>query len=235
MRTFVLSLLLGLAAATGTLLQGQSTVIQPREGGRRVETRTLSLPAGARLEVNSQVGRITVEGWDRSDVELRAEFRSNRHGDQVKLTIDPRSDALVIRTEKPSEHGWWIFRGNAECRLELRVPRQVVARLTTEVGSIRVQGVRGPLDLRTEVGSIEARGLEGLEKGLRAETEVGSIRISLGGVRGKLRADTEVGSIQVRTPGISIDRQRRGHLEATLGQGGQAIVLATEVGSIHVD
>ncbi len=217
------------------VLSAQPLVLQPPEGRRQEEFRTVPLSANGSLRVDCQVGRVRVTVWDKAEVELRADFVPASNGDQVKLTVEPSADRLVLRTEQPRSRGWFRFK-SASCDLELRVPRNCQATIRTDVGRIELEGVRGPVDLRSDVGRIEARDLDGQGKGIRIRTDVGRITLDLKGVKGALRASSDVGRVSLNTPGAKVHLERRREVEATLGGStGQVIDVRTDVGSIRID
>lgn len=226
-------LLLGLPA----LLAAQSQVITPSTSERAQASRILPFQAKGQLKVLQRVGHVKVVAWDRADLEVRADFKPGGDGQHMSLKVEGGPDRMVLTcTAPPSRRwGWRFWRSqSASCDLELRVPRDIAAALTADVGNLSVEGVRGKVDLATDVGNIQASGLDGQGQGLRARTDVGSITFDLRGVKGSLRARTDVGSIRVDTDGRQISSQGRGHVEAALQGGGQAIELTTDVGSIHV-
>jgi hypothetical protein len=76
-------------------------------------TETVALPAGGQLRLVNSIGELTVEGWDRPDVEITtirstsAEYASrdrekaSRELDRVKVSVAPQGADLVITTVYP--------------------------------------------------------------------------------------------------------------------------------------
>lgn len=225
-------LILGLPA----LLAAQSQMIQPPDGQRAQEVRSLTIQPNGVLKVRHTVGNLKVIAWDRQDVELRAAFTPGGDGQQMKVKVDGGGNYLEVQSSQPkSRRGWRFWRTqNPTCTLELRVPRNIAAELSTDVGNINLDGVKGRVNLSSDVGRIEATNLDGQGQGISARTDVGTIQMDLRGVKGNLRARTDVGSISMDNPGIQCSSQGRGKVDATLQGGGQLIDLRTDVGSIRI-
>ncbi|MGA3099773.1 MAG: hypothetical protein ABSF25_25235 [Bryobacteraceae bacterium] len=76
-------------------------------------TQTVALPSGGQLRFVNSIGELTVEGWDRPDVEITtiqsttAEYASrdrdmaSRELDRVKVSVAPQGTDLVITTVYP--------------------------------------------------------------------------------------------------------------------------------------
>jgi hypothetical protein len=76
-------------------------------------TQTVVLPSGGRLRFSNSIGELTVEGWDRPDVEITtiqsttAEYASqdrekaSRELDRVKVSVAPQGADLVVTTDYP--------------------------------------------------------------------------------------------------------------------------------------
>ena len=60
--------------------------------------RTADAPAGARLQLDSQFGNITVRGWDRATVRVQA-----RHTADVEVEIDVRGPLVQVGADRPGK------------------------------------------------------------------------------------------------------------------------------------
>ncbi len=99
-------------------------------------------------------------------------------------------DKIQIDVKVPNMH--WSF-GNHSVRLEVRVPRDLIADLHTGDGSISLRGLRGDLRADTGDGSIHGEDLDG---GLDANTGDGSVRVA--GRFDKLQLHTHDGSVEAQ-------------------------------------
>jgi DUF4097 and DUF4098 domain-containing protein YvlB len=105
--------------------------------------------------------------------------------------VDERQngDKVEIEVKVPSSHWNW---GNHSIRLEVRVPRELIADLHTGDGSITLRGLRGVLRADTGDGSIHGEALDGA---LDAHTGDGSVHVA--GRFDKLQLHTQDGSVEV--------------------------------------
>jgi hypothetical protein len=212
------------------------------------------LPAGGDVAVENVQGEISVEGWDRAEVEITAAKIGSGQGDHlddVRVVTELGFRSLKFRTVYPPH-----LDEPVRVNYRLRVPRQVrLSSLRTLEGSIIVRHVEGSVDARTLSGNIEemdvtgrvvARALTGsLLVSLRA-LPVGTAPLLLDTVNGNIalllpprsNADLELSTLagtiegnyafQISsTPGDSTRRTR-------VGLGGVTISLRTVRGSIRV-
>jgi len=206
------------------------------------------------VTVENVQGEISVEGWDRAEVEITAAKISSGRGDHlddVRVLTELGPGSLKFRTVYPA-HPDEPVRVN----YRLHVPRQVrLPSLRTLEGNITVRHVEGSVDARTlsgdivqtdVTGRVVARALTGsILVSLRALPS-GTAPLLLDTVNGNIvlllpprsNADLELSTVagtiegnyafQISSvPGDSIRRTR-------VGLGGVTISLRTVRGSIHV-
>lgn len=206
MRTLLLAAALCLVPQAGT---AQPETIQPAKAEKTVETRTYALKSGSVLTVKNVNGAITVEAWDREQVEFRGEFKPSSRDEQVKVEIDRTAKGLEIVGKPPkSQEGWGSYRG-AECRMELKVPRHVLARISTVNGAVSLKGTQGETSLESVNGAVTATAHG---DGLKAKTVNGAIHVDA--VKGALQMNTVNGAIAAR----DLDAQGHG-IEASTVNG----------------
>lgn len=183
----IAALFLALAA---TALGAQTFVLQPTQATPVTESHSVQLAGGSTLTIKNINGRIKVEAWDRAEVEFKGEFKPSSTNEQVKVVFDANPKGLEIRGEYPKHaSGLENYRG-ASCEMELKVPKNIMARLDTVNGRITISGIEGTVDCNTVNGAIEARNLS---QGLTARTVNGAL--SLIQVQGKIEAATTNGAI----------------------------------------
>ena len=212
------------------------------------------LPVGGSVGVENVQGEISVEGWDRAEVEVTAAKIGTGEGDHledVRVVTEVGFESLNFRTVYPS-HVDKPVRVN----YRLRVPRQVrLATLRTLEGNIAVHNLEGSVDARTLSGNIVQMGVTGR---VVARTITGSILVSLRALpagTAPLLLDTVNGNVDLLLPprpnadlelstvagtiqgnyafqvsSIPGDSTRR----TRLGLGGVTISLRTVRGSIRV-
>jgi hypothetical protein len=206
------------------------------------------------VAVENVQGEVSVEGWDRAEVEVSAiKIGSGQgdHLDDVRVVTELGFRCLRFTTVYPPH-----LEGPVRVNYRLRVPRQVrLSSLRTLEGNIAVRNVEGSVDARTLSGNIEqtdvtgqvvARALTGsIVVSLRA-LPVGTAPLLLDTVNGNValllpprsNADLELSTVagtiegnyafQISSiPGDSTRRTR-------VGLGGVTVSLRTVRGSIRV-
>lgn len=181
-----------LAALSALASAAEPLVIHPAQAEKMVETRSLPLASGSQLKVSNVNGDLLVQGWDKEEVSFTGEFKPSSKGEQVKVTLNPVAKGLEIRCEYPKHQGGGSYRG-AEVRLDLKVPRRILAKLEVVNGDIRLADLQGFASLRSVNGGIQAKNLQ---EGVEVESVNGNL--SLEGIKGRLEAQTVNGSIQAK-------------------------------------
>src|SRR5215469_16065662 len=86
---------------------------EPKEKVQVSKTERLDFPAGGTLRLKNSVGVLTVEGWDRPDVEIttiksskdpydaREREKAANQLDRVRVAAERQGDELVITTDFP--------------------------------------------------------------------------------------------------------------------------------------
>lgn len=202
----------------------------------RTETRREPLAMGAKLWVKQKDGRVEVQGWDRTEVEVVAEFRDSSRGERVELNLHRVTEGLEIELKHPTgPHFVFGSYSSARCHLVIKVPRKLnlaiqsvdgdisvknlegFARCESVDGNIRLENLSGEGWVQTVDGNIEAKHLKARLKGGTVDG-----RIHLEEVEGGLDLHTVDGSIEARSlngwnEGISL-RTVDGNLTVALGQ-----------------
>ncbi|HEY8223867.1 MAG TPA: DUF4097 family beta strand repeat-containing protein [Pyrinomonadaceae bacterium] len=181
-------------------------------GGRYSAQETKSFPvSGApRVTVNTFDGSIVVHGWEKPEVMYVATKRGDDDGDlkQISIRTEQQGSNLSIIASTENENG--------SASLEVYVPRQSSVHVTSDDGSLHLNGVSGDLTLRTGDGSVHVNDAGGQ---LHINTGDGSIRVA--NFDGQVDARTGDGS-------IALD----GNLNAVTARTGDgSITLAVPPGS----
>jgi DUF4097 and DUF4098 domain-containing protein YvlB len=120
---------------------------------------------------------VTTRGWSIGESGVR--IIEHQNGNRVDLDI-----------KLPQTHFSW--NGNRSIRVEVRVPRELVADIRTGDGSIKLRDLAGVIRADTGDGSIEAERLDG---NLDAHSGDGSVRVS--GRFDNLQLRTQDGSVDL--------------------------------------
>src|SRR5271169_1931131 len=90
---------------------------EPRQKVQVVHTERMDFPSGGLLRFKNSVGELTVEGWDRPDVEITTvkstkdalaapdREKASRQLDQVQVSVQRQGEELVITTAIPWRRG----------------------------------------------------------------------------------------------------------------------------------
>ena len=158
-----------------------------------------SFPASADtiVEVQNQIGRVVVHGWDRPQVRVFAE----RHSRWTEVHLEPVANRLHVHTHilQPD-----IPATERTVNYEIWMPAGASLELHVDVGQVEVEGLRNgvkietvaaPVSLREVVGSVEATTTSG---DVRVVNCGG--RLNAGSVSGNLTfIDNRVRSLTART------------------------------------
>ncbi|GAB1487678.1 hypothetical protein MASR2M8_01190 [Opitutaceae bacterium] len=222
-------------------------------------SRTYSLPADGIVQLHNINGDITIVAWDRNEVSLEAVKRGRDDDDlkRISIDIDTQPDQLTVKTTIAKSPANWLpgTSSRAAVRYELRVPVQArLERISSVNSSIKVEGVRGVVNLETVNGSIRATGLaadaelESVNGSIAAEfTSLDAVRTAdLQSVNGRIdisvpkgaNARVETRSTNGRTSidqAIKLDASSRRRLSGEIGSGGGPLLKArTTNGSVAI-
>lgn len=142
---------------------------------------TVTVPAGARLDLTNQAGEIVVTAWDRGAVRVRAE-----HGSRDRIEIEIRGSVVTVRARRR-------FGMPASVDYELTVPVGMALKLDGTYAEIEVTGVEGDLRAESIEGDIRVR-------------RAGSV--SLGSVEGDISVDGANGTVRIHAIDGHIDLSR---------------------------
>jgi hypothetical protein len=105
----------------------------------------------------------------------------------------------------------------------------------TSGGGIRIERVSGYVEATTSGGSIHAAYSPGNRHGGVLETSGGSIDLAIDSSANlNLNASTSGGSVSTDLPVRTVGEIGRGHLQGSIGSGGEQLRLHTSGGSIHI-
>lgn len=148
------------------------------------------------LRLTTFDGSIEIQGWDKPHVLVEIEKRggSRKALDDLEVITQQTGDVIELEVKRPRSES---FRGiglhrAAFARLIVSVPRTANINARSGDGSIKIDRVRGQLELRTSDGSIRATDVSGE---LSLDTNDGSVTVD--NAEGRLSVDTGDGSVNV--------------------------------------
>ena len=120
------------------------------------KTERMDFPSGGTLRLTNSIGVLTVEAWDRPDVEIttikstkvaydaREREKATHELDRVRVTAERRGDELVITTDFPRYRAFppYPLAGETNFDLEYRIKAPSTARLIADhdVGEVNIDG-----------------------------------------------------------------------------------------------
>ena len=259
---FVFTLTLaGLLTLAGTA-RAQSNDDLCRDGGwdderyRHCEVREQTMGVGALAVDAGRNGGITVEGWDRNEIRVRAVVtataRSEADARQMASGVQIEAGGGKVSATGPSMAGreWWsvIYRIN--------VPRRTDLDLNASNGGITISSVSGNIRFDTTNGGVRLSDLSG---DVRGETNNGGLTVLLGGTRwdgNGLDVQTMNGGVTLSIPDgynaelstrtvnggfrsdvpmtIQGELNPRQGIQTTLGAGGPPVTVRTTNGGVNI-
>jgi hypothetical protein len=163
----------GLGAA-GLLLAADD----PKEYVEASHTEHADFPSGGTLRLPGSHGILTIEGWDRPDVEIvtvRTTYASER--DKAKkdveshhATAERKGDELVITMNSP----WY---SDSEYRVEYRIraPRTAKLVITRHFGEVNVDGLVSDIEATLARGQIVLHLPEDGQYSINAKCDIGNV------------------------------------------------------------
>jgi hypothetical protein len=226
------------------------------------ETREFTLPREDSLQIDgSPNGSVSVTGWDRDEIRVRALVRSWARDEDAARA---RLDEIQIDTQgELRAHGpqagntWWPFGrrdGGWNVSFEIMAPQSTDLWIETVNGRIEVSAMRSHVDAETTNGGISLTDVAATVRGrtvnggISAELagsaiagEALDLRTTNGGIVMRIPADfsarldveTVNGGIQSDFP-VTREGPRKREVSGTLGNGGPLIRARTVNGGVQI-
>jgi DUF4097 and DUF4098 domain-containing protein YvlB len=203
------------------------------------------LKSGGELIVSNTNGGITVEAWDRAEVSVNAvtkikapsSEKAEEIAKQIKIDVRQSAGSVRIETKLPRSGvggGFldWLTGNDASASVtyKIKAPRDVVAKLESTNGGLRLVGTRGRANLETVNGGVTVEHTEGdvqvetvnggitvieAAGALEGSTTNGGITAQLTRVDGDINLETTNGSVVLKVP-----RDLRANLDVATSNGG---------------
>ena len=142
------------------------------------------------LHVSAGDAAVVVEAGSNDSIDATVTTRGWTIGDGgVRITEHQNGSRVELDIKLPETHFSW---GNRSLRVDVKVPRSLIADIHTGDGSIKLRELAGSIRADTGDGSIEASHLDG---NLDAHTGDGSVHVS--GRFDNLRLHTQDGSVEL--------------------------------------
>lgn len=226
---------------------------------QRTEQASVPITGETELNIETDVGSITVTGSDVTDCNITAEItvkaqtkeEARRLADEIKMEFEYSGDTLTIKTVKPDE----LKKKSLVVDFKITSPRRMNLDCSTGVGTVTVSDIEGrieasanvgsiicssvvaELDLSSNVGSVKVKYKETAPAACTASitTNVGSIEYTAPPqLSAQVRASTNIGSVETAKP-ITVVGKVGKSIQGKIGSGEGKVTLKTNVGSIEIN
>ncbi len=197
---------------------------------RKVE-KSFDLKKGGNLEIDLEVGGdITIEGWDRDEVTVKA-LISGKHRDEIELDFDKNKSGLEISAEIDRHRDV-----KASCDVFIMVPAKFDIEFETMGGDVSIKGVEGEISGETMGGDVDFEGLRGhlavttmggdisvLDSEVDGEVKTMGGEVVIRDVKGDLKGSTMGGDVTYK------------NVTRSDGGGTEEIMISTMGGDLSLD
>ena len=189
---------LGAALAVGL---GGCVVRVDSDGYRQREEKRFTTKGRPTIQLTTFDGSVEIRGWDRDEVSVEIEKRGRDKDavDTIEVVASQTGETVSVDVKKrgnPPKGSYqvgFLHSQSRSARLVASVPTGSDLVVRTGDGSIRVEHVRGKIELRSGDGSVKGSDLGG---DVFAHTEDGAIELE--GVDGRCDVASDDGSIAVQ-------------------------------------
>lgn len=154
----------------------------------------LDLDKNGKVYVKNISGDITVKGWNKNEVLVKARKIARRKKDLDNVTIDINRTNGTVRITTDYHNGGWFGSSNVSVYFELFVPEKASVEIETVSGNADARGIGGYLGITTISGDLE---VVGAGDGVRARSVSGDVMIV--SAVNRVRARSVSGEISLRT------------------------------------
>ena len=172
-----------------------------RDRARHCEIREQSLPSIGRLNIDAGPnGGVTVKGWLRGDVLVRARVEASGETEGAaaimasRVMIDGSGGQVRATGPEPANNSWWSV------SYEIFVPQVTDVTLKTNNGGLTISDVRGQIHFDAINGGVHLKRVAGEVSGA---TVNGGIDVELAGAMGdwrQMELSTHNGGVTVAMP-----------------------------------
>jgi hypothetical protein len=153
--------LLAMLFGVSCLLFAAGEVPQTDEAPQTVQvthTERVDFPAGGTLRLKNSMGELTIEGWDRPDVEIttikstalavasRDRDKASHQLEKVRVSVAPQGSDLVITTEFPRHHFLFLKWGlwpasDLDLEYRIKVPMNAKVDVDQIAGEVHLENL----------------------------------------------------------------------------------------------
>jgi DUF4097 and DUF4098 domain-containing protein YvlB len=160
------------------------------------DEKRFSVTGTSQVRLTTFDGSIDVRAWDRPEVRVEIEKRgpTKESIESLEIVSEQKGNVVELEVRRPRRETLASvgFYRSPSARLIVSLPRLTDVRAQTNDGSIRLEGVRGRIELRSGDGSIRVTDVSGE---LTFDTGDGSVTVDE--AEGRLAVDTGDGGVSV--------------------------------------
>ena len=179
----------------GGLLVGanQAKQQEPKQKVQVSNTQHLDFPSGGTLRLKNSIGVLTVEGWDRPDMEIttikttkyeldaRGRERAPQELEKVRVAAERSGNEVVITTDFPRHAAFpppLHPKSEVDFALEYQIKAPANARIIDEhhdVGEVNIDGLTGDIEVNLLQGEIMLHLPEEGQYTIHAKSDFGNV------------------------------------------------------------
>ena len=227
----------------------------------RTVDKTLPLPPTGSVTIDNHNGSITVNTWDRPEIEVHAVIEMNsgfpfsdadrRRFNETRVDIEKAGDSVRIKSIYPT---WSSLEGaDPDIHYTVNAPRTARWNVRTHNSRVEVRNLHAALSISTHNGKVDVTGLAGA---LDLDTHNGNARIQFASWTASSSVETHNRDVELTMPATSrftlqssghngrvqsdfpiatrMLGKRGAHLHGAVNGGGPALHLTTHNGSFHL-
>jgi len=227
----------------------------------RTVEKTLPLPPNGSVTIDNHNGSITVNTWDRPEIEVHAVIEMNsgfpfseadrRRFNETRVDIDRIGDSVRIKSDYPT---WSSLQGaDPDIHYTVNAPRTARWTVRTHNSRVEVHNLHAALSISTHNGQIDVSGLAGA---LDLDTHNGNAKVQFASLTAPSSVETHNGDVELVIPAASrftlhtsghngrvqsdfaittrTPGRRGANLDGAVNGGGPSLRLTSHNGSFHL-
>jgi hypothetical protein len=145
--------------------------------GQETKTEQFDFPQGGVLHLNNSDGELTIQGWDRPDVEITtikakhvylSDDRNAAVLARIQVTTETGGNELVVNTRFPRHRHF-------DLEYRIRAPRNASVVIDHNGGEVNIDNLTGDIRVKVHNGAINLRLPEENNYSIDAKTGTGSV------------------------------------------------------------
>jgi len=136
---------------------------EPREKVQAVHTERVDFSSGGLLRLKNSIGEVTVEGWDRPDVEIatvkstksalasRDREKASHELDRVRISVQQQGEELIVTTEFPRRR---VLPPGVDLDYHIKVPMNARLAVDHGTGEVHVDNLTSDIHVTVRNGGI---------------------------------------------------------------------------------